>query len=482
MSRLVLMCLAFASIGSLSARTIALWPIEMDPATGAFDGRCAVNPDFSLYVSSTNVEGIEQGVGWNLPPNPEPETMTMFPAVSRTAVRSFRTDSLKTGFPLAARSPALGESLCNTNSFTVEGYIRFAANPSQNVGSETGWCVILQSGPGSWSGYTGWMLSWRGDEGNRTFWLTVPSDMNRRNGYDAPIAECDAAGEAALMNGWHHLALTHAVEGTSSTWKLYVDGNYLGTVSKTVGTFEKTNPSDEVGLMLGGRKTSPNRLNASFDYWRVSDQALAPEDFLCAGGTGATIPVVPEMSTDTTVAYWKLGQNADGSLDTWDYVGTADLHGGYMPTRAGGQPITNAYKTALVPVSACAFSGNPPNPHASLGEIGNAGSLLARHHATSYTTFAVPDLGKHLEPATHSFTVEGYFKPRRRENTETQWLFATRDRRRTWPSRVKIQGRSRWRAPPPCVRRCWGRGCRPSRPLRLKAGCGGMGPCGAARR
>ena len=35
-------------------------------------------------------------------------------------------------------------------------------------------------------------------------------------------------------------------------------------------------------LYFGGRPNGDNRLNASFDYWRVSDVALDPSEFLCA--------------------------------------------------------------------------------------------------------------------------------------------------------------------------------------------------------
>ena len=78
---------------SAHAKTVALWPMELDPATGTFDGRDAVNPDCDLTLAAGNRVGEAQGVGWNLPPNPEPEANLMFPAVSRTAVRGWRTTS-----------------------------------------------------------------------------------------------------------------------------------------------------------------------------------------------------------------------------------------------------------------------------------------------------------------------------------------------------------------------------------------------------
>ena len=229
--------------------------------------------------------------------------------------------------------------------------------------------------------------------------------------------------EASLTNSWHHLALTH--KGTA--WKVYIDGG------DPIAEATVAEPADHAaasfsGLYFGGRpnnNTTANRLNASFDYWRVSDKALDPSEFLCAGGVGTLVPEPVDATTDTTVAYWKLDRKADGSLDTWDYVGTANLHGGFMPTQVGGQIATNA-NSVLAPDAECAFVGNPPNPTASLGGAGNAGSLLARHHDSEYAVMNVPGLGAELEPATGSFTIEAYLKPRRRESPPGgQFIFTT---------------------------------------------------------
>ena len=105
---------ALAGFVCLSARakTVALWPMELDPVTGAFDGRDVVDPDGGLTLAAGNREGEAQGVGWNLPPKPEPEANLMFPAVSRTAVRGWRTSSAQGGWTMARirRRPPISAS------------------------------------------------------------------------------------------------------------------------------------------------------------------------------------------------------------------------------------------------------------------------------------------------------------------------------------------------------------------------------------
>ena len=395
------------------AKTVALWPLELDPATGTFDGRCAVNPDLPpMALGSDGTAGIAQAVGWNLPPNPDPAENMMFPPVSRTAVKGWRNTA---GWTLRCASAELQKHLWSTNEFTVEGWIKFDSNPA------SGWFIIMQAGDGSDENKGGWFLSWRGTEGARQFHLCV-AKYNNAGGWDKVIGSVlSPEMEASLTNSWHHLALTH--KGTS--WKVYIDGGEPiaeTTVTEPAGH----NTATYNGLCLGGRPNSTvNRLNASFDYWRVSDKALDPSEFMCAGGDGTLVPEPEDTATDTTAAYWKLDRKADGSLDTWDYVGTANLHGGFMPTQTGGQIATNA-ASVLAPDVDCAFAGNPPNATASLGGVGNAGSLLARYHENAYAVLNVPRLGAELEPATGSFTVEAYLKPRRRESPpSSQFVFTT---------------------------------------------------------
>lgn len=54
---------------TVSARTVALWPIEWDPVSGVKDFRCAVDPLNNLVNSDGAAD--TSPIGWNLPPNPD---------------------------------------------------------------------------------------------------------------------------------------------------------------------------------------------------------------------------------------------------------------------------------------------------------------------------------------------------------------------------------------------------------------------------
>ena len=176
---------------------------------------------------------------------------------------------------------SFGDRVANTNEFTVEGWVKISATQTAS------WMIILQAGNGSSAKNGGWILSWRGSAGARHFHLTVPADNNNANGYDSSIgpATLSADFEASLAASWHHLALTHKVDGSQDVWQLYIDGE--NTIDGTATTVRKNKSgaftfSGYRNLYFGGRPNGDNRLNGAFDYWRVSDKALEPSEFLCA--------------------------------------------------------------------------------------------------------------------------------------------------------------------------------------------------------
>ena len=288
---------ALALTTTASAKTIALWPIEMD--SGTFDGRDAVSSTHNLSLTAEGSSGVTD-LDWTLPSNPDASGL-LFSPTNTTAVAGSRSGT--TYYTMYA--PYLSDRLSNTNEFTVEGWIKIAANPSQskNYGLGQGWTVILQSGAGGSSGNGGWFLSWRGDAGARKFQLTVANDSSG-NGYsDGVIGPSSLSGtfEEAFVGSWHHIAVTHKAENDQDVWKLYIDGS--NTIEGTEATVSKRKnggfslKGDRNALFFGGRPDSnANRLNAAFDYWRVSDKALEPSEFLCAA---AATP----GSGESTVAY-----------------------------------------------------------------------------------------------------------------------------------------------------------------------------------
>ena len=295
---------ALALAAPAQAKTIALWPMELGPDSGTFYGTNAIGTahGLSLVNGSSDV-----GPNWTLPSNPDASAMAFSPLNGGTAIAGVRGGSAK--YTMEATG-SFGDRVSNTNEFTAEGWVKIAANPSQSAdyGLGKSWTIILQSGCGSSAKQGGWILSWRGDAGARKFWLTVPADNNNANNYDGAIGKTlSAAFETAMADSWHHLALTHKVEGGQDVWKLYIDGD--NTIEGEEATVRKGQSGafafgNYRNLYFGGRpESNANRLNASFDYWRVSDKALDPSEFLCAAaaapGSGESMVAClgPEGST-----------------------------------------------------------------------------------------------------------------------------------------------------------------------------------------
>ena len=395
------------------ARSIALWPVEYDSTLTTFDGASVILPgdDLSIYTDDTTVSGIAAGVGWNLPPNLG-EDKFLFDPINHTAITGtlgVSTDAK--GMTMRCTSANVVNHLYPTNDFTLEGWFTMTEYKTDN------WVVFMQQGLGS-GDKSGWFIAFLFSESRKWFRLTAA-------GGDVAFNDLTAEETVALTNGWRHFALTFQFNAseTTSAWTMYLDGVSKGTINRPKVT--SVNNSHQA-FEFGGRYNSKsNRFFGGFDYWRLSDEVLAPSQFLNAGGVGTVIPV--PTHTISTVAYWKLGTNADGTLDGSDYVGSADLSDGLhdLPT------TTSGFFSGMVPSSESAFSGNPPNPTITLSSP-NSGSALSlsktgsSDSAKNGTVLVVPDLGSELSFA-NDFTVEGWIKPRWKTGTAgVGYLFGTR--------------------------------------------------------
>ena len=257
MKRLLTLTVAAAAAAlNVNAKTLALWPIDHDGTS--FYGTNAVHAANGLsLVTGSSTAGLD----WTLPSNPDASGMAFSPLNGGTAIAS----GTSARYTMEATG-SFGDRITNTKEWTAEGWINISATQTAS------WMIILQGGGGSGGGNGGWMLRWQGNEGARYFCLTVANDS---------------------------IALTHKLENGKSVWRLYIDGN--NEIDGTAAVVEKTQSgSYSLGsyqnLYFGGRPNGDNRLNASFDYWRVSDKALEPTEFLCA--TAAT-----PGSGDSRVAY-----------------------------------------------------------------------------------------------------------------------------------------------------------------------------------
>ena len=222
MKTLLAMATTIAATFVAQAKTIALWPIDHDGT--AFDGRNAVSSANPLaLVNGSSATGLD----WALPPNPDASGMAFSPLNCGTAIAS------GSGRYTMEATGNFGDRVANTNEFTVEGWVKISATQTAS------WMIILQAGNGSSAKNGGWILSWRGSAGARKFHLTIPADNNNANGYDNTIgpAALSADFEASLAASWHHLALTHKVDGSQDVWQLYIDGE--NTIDGTVATVRK---------------------------------------------------------------------------------------------------------------------------------------------------------------------------------------------------------------------------------------------------
>ena len=410
---LLMIAAAVASAFVVQAKTIALWPVEYDSTLTTFDGASAILPgdDLSIYTDDTTVSGIAAGVDWNLPPNLGDDKF-LFDPINRTAITgTLGAPTDVKGMTMRCTSAKVVNHLYPTNDFTLEGWFTMTEYKTDN------WVVFMQQGLGS-GGNGGWFIAFLFSESRKWFRLTAA-------GGDVAFNDLTAEETVALTNGWHHFALTFQFNAsdTTSAWTMYLDGVSKGTINRPKVT--SVNNSHQA-FELGGRYNSKsNRFFGGFDYWRLSDEVLAPSQFLNAGGAGTVIP--EPTHTASTVAYWKLGANADGTIDGSDSVGSADLSDGLhdLPT------TTSGFFSGMVPSIECVFDGNPPNPTVTLSSP-NSGSALSlpktgsSDSAKNGTVLVVPNLGSELSFA-NDFTVEGWIKPRWKTGTAgVGYLFGTR--------------------------------------------------------
>ena len=427
---LITMAAAVAVAIVAQAKTIALWPVEYDSTLTTFDGSSAVTSgdDLSIYTDDTTVSGIAAGVGWNLPPNLGNDKF-LFDPINRTAITgTLGAPTDAKGMTMRCTSANVVNHLYPTNDFTLEGWFTMTEYKTDN------WTIFLQQGRGSDNNTGGWFVSIGG--------LTTPGSRKfSLNAAGATVAfdNLTTAEEESFTNRWHHFALTFQFDASASAsaWTMYLDGVSKGTINRP--KVISVDNSHQAFAFGGRHQSKTNRFFGGFDYWRLSDEVLEPNQFLNAGGEGV---VVPEPThTTSTVAYWKLASNADGKMDATDYVGTADLSDGLYDL-----PVTTSgFFSGIVPSPESAFAGNPPNPSVTLSSP-NSGSVLAPKKtgntasALNGTVLIVPDLGSELSLG-NDFTVEGWIKPRWKTGEACNgYLFGTRYTGNGWVVGIKANG------------------------------------------
>ena len=413
-----LMPAAFACLlaicGTAGAKTVALWPLD--------SARCAIDPRNDLTVNKVSFEA--QTIGWNLPPNADSNVTDsaryLFDPVSRSCLRSAGNDQ----YFYCASSAVLEKALDPTagSDFTVEGYFKWSALSDEGGGQAKILCVAF-GGAGNPNG--GWTLNCynKYTPSGAAAEKTAAYFRLEGNGWNGDFNDLTEAETVSLTNAWNHFAIVfrHDGEANSATsdWTLYLNGVNKGTVNKRFSAFGRG--TWRALLFARHQSANDNRTGQGwYDYWRVSDTALSPSEFLNDDpeGKGGAIVAEPAAKAGSTVAYWKLGCSG-GKIDVRDYVGQANL----APLHGSNRGATPA-SSILTADEDCAFEGNPPNPTVVLPS-GNHGSFRAVPTRLGYVVVTNNAIGAMLD-VTNSFTVEGWFKPQRRAGEEISsqgWMF-----------------------------------------------------------
>lgn len=389
------------------AKTVALWKLDYSPYTG-LNARCLVDPsnDFDVVIQGQQKEppstrppmpsGVRQE--WSpLPPNPDTTEGLLDTTASTNAIY------YPHGILFCSAGGARPVNSL-TNSFTVEGWhFRDTTLAPPSIGSYLPFFSL-----GSTWADGGWSFGFYNldDTNNLYFALYDYNDRPVRRVFGTPIPT------ATYYHKWCHYALVYNRDGGGGlgTWEIFVNSTSYGVVTNLTAP---TKSGTQNTFCLGGDAGGSIYYNmGGYDYWRISDQALATNQFLNAG-TPLTV------TSPKTLAFYRLDVNADGSFDLSNRVANA-----YHLQAPVGNSLTQVTANAAQSVSSV------PNPDASAHFLGrrefNSGSVSFRTGATSGSRsylLSTNGLSKMLG-ATNSWTVETWINLKDRSGRQV--FFSTK--------------------------------------------------------
>lgn len=398
------------------AKTVALWPLSAKPDS-TYDGRCAINPannlSFGQNPSDTWRQPTTGPADWSLPPNPDTDFHVFEPYSYGRAISS-TTAATSGTFPVAGNtkiaksdSPALYRALYGVeSSCTIEGWFRIDEDLTEGDGY---WeiCEFWAGGSTNEVDYgsrTFLSIRYNNKDESDNFYCDLESYMQGPNeeggdhrGY-AIIAD-----PQAFVGVWHHIAFVREIlpaGGVKESY--YLDGALFGETSGNDYS-PKIVADERVTAYIGGRKDRHRK--CALTYWRVSDEALVPGQFLCDSGVGPKTYGIAEMAT---VAYWPLRKKADDSLDFSDKVSGEKLQG----------PVLQGMEEMELDYGVSAFKGDPPNEAIKISgrtlsncvPNGNQDSLGAWKYPTFVRIYKLNDLTR-ANPHQANFTLECYYRP-----------------------------------------------------------------------
>ncbi|MDD3582826.1 MAG: LamG domain-containing protein [Kiritimatiellae bacterium] len=363
-----------ATDGAVAATDVlALWPLNSTDGV-YFDGS-DVTGNWSFGTPLTALHKATGSTSQAVTPLPNPDASAAFrgdPAVN-TGSLVFNTPAAaaKRAY-LASDNYTVRDTLCYTNSFTLEGWFYRTLNPG-------GWQLLFATGgaPVFSNPIVGLSLNFT--------YRTNGYVLFAGGGWPGTLVSDVSFGTGSIdneLNVWRHVALVYDVTVGKGTWSLYVDGTLKGSIeNNTVPT-----RSVPAYFYIGGRPWSDNAFNGAIDTVRLTRGVLAPSQFLNAAGAPPPAPPAP-----ATVAYWKLDDDG-AALDAASQV----------------EPRYGFALDAFAPAaSAAQFKRFVPVPDTTAGFIGdpraNAGSAAC--DGAGY--LCVQNLGNRVE-LDRAFTIEGW--------------------------------------------------------------------------
>lgn len=345
---LLLFVLCGGAFSTVCAKTAALWKLDYSPYTG-INARCLVSPtnDFDVILQDQQKEppssrpALPSGLAqeWSpLPPNPDTTAGLLDTTFSTNAV--YYPHGML--FASAGVTPFINSL---TNSFTVEGWhFRDTTAAPPGIGAYLPFFSL-----GSTWADGGWSFGFYNldDTNNLHFALYDYNDRPARRVFGTPIPT------ATYYKKWCHYALVYDHEGGGGlgTWEIFVNSASYGVVTNLTAP---TKAGTQTTFCLGGDAGGSQYYNmGAYDTWRISDLALAPNQFLNVG--------TPTMvRSPKTLAFYRLDVNADGTFDLSNRVANA-----YHLQAPVGNSVTQVTANADQAVASV------PNPDARAPFLGN---------------------------------------------------------------------------------------------------------------
>lgn len=299
--------------------TVAYWPMN---ATSNFYNNAAraivqdiADDRNTLCIRAPEYGGVSwtaNDIGWTTPPNPDAELAAAGVDCRSTGMVRSGNNTTKIGdqyravFSTVADAPVIAATTL-TNSFTVEGYVKFTTLPADSgknqmfiyntLGEKGGWC---------------WNLYGPNADGNLAMKVSYNTGSNR-----PAVTLGDKFRAEELLNVWNHYALTFTPDnGRGQTeWRFYLNGRLLGksNAMPAIAGYTLTSPL----FYMSGAPSGANAqaLRSDMTCWRVSNRVLSPTELLC----GVEAMVIPD---DAYV--WK----GSASSDVWSTGDTANWSAG----------------------------------------------------------------------------------------------------------------------------------------------------------